>query len=235
MALDEILIRELAAKLDVAERERRQIRQFSLEHPSLGLEDAYAIQQAWVEMKIARGNRLKGHKIGLTSRAMQRAANIGEPDYGALLEDMFFTDGQHVPMHRFIEPKVEVELAFLLKNRLAGPDCTLVDVLNATDYVIPALEIDRCEAPPRGSRYEADPQGLRHHLRQRGECRRRPGRSAGTTVGRRFALGVGRHLSQRRRRGLRRGRGGRSIIRPTARRGSLASCMHTEPPSSRAR
>lgn len=141
MALEPTRIRDLAAQLDAAERERRQVRQFSLEYPDLGVEDAYAIQQAWVEMKIARGNRLKGHKIGLTSRAMQRAANITEPDYGALLEDMFFADGHDVPMHRFIEPKIEVELAFVLKDRLAGPDCTLVDVLNATDYVIPALEI----------------------------------------------------------------------------------------------
>ena len=141
MNLTESRIRELADQLDVAERDRRQIRQFSLEHPSLGFEEAYAIQQAWVELKIARGNRVKGHKIGLTSRAMQRAASINEPDYGALLEDMFFADGADVPMHRFIEPKVEVELAFVLKDRLAGPDCTLVNVLDATHYVIPALEI----------------------------------------------------------------------------------------------
>lgn len=141
MTLSPARVRELAAQLDLAERERRQIRQFSLEHPDIGFEDAYHIQQAWVALKIARGHRLKGHKIGLTSRAMQRAASITEPDYGTLLDDMFFADGDDVPIARFIEPRVEVELAFVLKERLAGPDCTLIDVLNATDYVVPALEI----------------------------------------------------------------------------------------------
>ena len=141
MPLKPDLIRQLAERLDAAERDRTQVRQFSLEHPQIMVEDAYAIQQAWVEMKIAQGNPLKGHKIGLTSRAMQRSANINEPDYGSLLEDMFFREGQDIPAERFIVPRVEVELAFILKERLAGPQCTLFDVLNATDYVVPAIEI----------------------------------------------------------------------------------------------
>lgn len=135
------VIERLAGSLDEAERECRQVRQFSLEYPELTIDDAYAIQRAWVARKLAVGRTLRGHKIGLTSRAMQRAANIREPDYGALLDDMFFADGADVPVNRFIEPRVEVELAFLLKARLSGPACTIFDVLSATDYVVPALEI----------------------------------------------------------------------------------------------
>ena len=84
---------------------------------------------------------MKGHKIGLTSKAMQSALNIDEPDFGILLDDMFFADGGLVPSDRFIATRVEAELAFVMKSRLSGPDCTMFDVLNATDFVVPALEI----------------------------------------------------------------------------------------------
>ncbi len=141
MSLDPATIQALAARLHEAEQTRVQTRQFSLEHPGMGFEDAYAIQDAWVAMKIAEGRTLKGHKIGLTSKAMQRFSNINEPDYGALLSDMFFQDGGEIPAGRFIDPRVEVELAFILKDRLSGPDCTLYDVLNATEFVVPAIEI----------------------------------------------------------------------------------------------
>jgi 2-oxo-hept-3-ene-1,7-dioate hydratase len=105
------------------------------------MEDAYAVQQAWVDAKIAAGRTMIGHKIGLTSRAMQRAGNITEPDYGTLLDDMLFASGQDIPFDRFIEPRVEVELAFILKSGLEGPNVTIFDVLSAIDYVVPALEI----------------------------------------------------------------------------------------------
>jgi 2-oxo-hept-3-ene-1,7-dioate hydratase len=141
MALSADLILDLARRLDESERTRVQVRQFSLEHPEIAIEDAYAVQRAWVGIKLESGRKLIGHKIGLTSRAMQRSSNITEPDYGALLDDMVFPDGHDVPMDRFILPRVEVELAFILKDRLEGPDCTLFDVLSATDYVVPALEI----------------------------------------------------------------------------------------------
>ena len=141
MALDADLVAELADRLDQAERTRTQLAQFSLEHPAMTLEDGYAVQRAWVAKKLQGGRRLIGHKIGLTSRAMQRASNIGEPDYGALLDDMLFADTADLPIARFIEPRVEVELAFILKSRLEGPGVTLFDVLNKTDYVAPAIEI----------------------------------------------------------------------------------------------
>ncbi len=139
--LDKHLITELAARLDEAERTGIQVRQFSLDHPDISIDDAYAIQRAWVDMKLASGRKTRGHKIGLTSKAMQRSSNITEPDYGVLLDDMFFADGTDIPMSRFIVPRVEVELAFILKDRLEGPDCTIFDVLAATDYVVPAIEI----------------------------------------------------------------------------------------------
>lgn len=141
MSLNDAVVRSLAERLNRAEQTREQVRQFSLEQPQMTIEDAYAVQREWVRLKIAEGRTLKGHKIGLTSRAMQRSSNIDEPDYGALLDDMFFRDGGEIPAGRFIVPRVEVELAFVLKDRLEGPDCTLFDVLRATEYVVPALEI----------------------------------------------------------------------------------------------
>ena len=139
--LSEDTIRELALRLDQAERNRAQIRQFSIEFPGLTIDEAYAIQKAWVGHKVGAGRTIRGHKIGLTSKAMQRSSNINEPDYGALLGDMFFGDGSTLPMERFIAPRVEVELAFILGKPLRGPDCTLFDALRATEYVTPAVEI----------------------------------------------------------------------------------------------
>jgi len=139
--LSEEQAHECAVRIDDAERHRLQVRQLSIEHPAMTIEDAYAVQGAWVSMKLARGGRLRGRKVGLTSRAMQMSSQIDEPDYGDLLEDMFFDDGCTIPAGRFIVPRVEVELAFVLRDRLAGPGCTLEDVLSATDYVTPAIEI----------------------------------------------------------------------------------------------
>ena len=134
-------INRAAQRLHQAERSRSQIRQLSQQHPAISLADAYAIQKSWIDIKVTEGRVIKGHKIGLTSRAMQSALNIDEPDSGVLLDDMFFADGGLVPSERFIATRVEAELAFVMKTRLSGPDCTLFDVLNATDFVVPALEI----------------------------------------------------------------------------------------------
>ena len=139
--LDDAFIRQAVQRLDDAERQRTQIRQFSLEQPGITIEDAYAIQRAWVDKKITDGRKLIGHKIGLTSRAMQVSSNISEPDYGALLDDMLFDEGTDIPIERFIVPRLEVELAFILGKPLKGPNCTIFDVFDATEYVIPALEI----------------------------------------------------------------------------------------------
>ena len=134
-------VAESARRLDQAEKSGTQTRQLSLEFPQMTIDDGYAIQRTWVAGKIQSGGVVRGHKIGLTSRAMQVSSQITEPDYGTLLDDMFFADGSDVPMSRFIVPMVEVELAFILGRRLEGDRVTIFDVLSATDYVTPAMEI----------------------------------------------------------------------------------------------
>ena len=141
MTLDHATVTAQADRLDEAERTRSSIGQLSLQFPAMTIEDAYAIQRAWVAKKIAAGRKPIGHKIGLTSRAMQRSSNITEPDSGRLLDDMLFPDQQDIPIERFIVPRVEVELAFILKSPLEGPGRTIFDVLAATDYIVPAIEI----------------------------------------------------------------------------------------------
>ncbi|WP_128564823.1 2-oxo-hept-4-ene-1,7-dioate hydratase [Methylobacterium crusticola] len=141
MSLSREQILAVALRLDEAERTRTQIRAVSVEHPGAGIADAYAIQAAWIDRKLKAGRRISGLKIGLTSRAMQAAVGIGEPDSGVLLDDMVFPDGGVVPVSRFIGLRVEAELAFVLRTPLSGPDCTLFDVLDAAAYVVPALEI----------------------------------------------------------------------------------------------
>lgn len=139
--LSQEIINDCAIQLNQAEKSREQVRQLSLQHPEITINDAYAIQRKWVEMKLAEGREVIGHKIGLTSRAMQQSSQIDEPDYGTLLDDMLFQDGSDIPTDRFIVPRIEVELAFILAKPLKGPNCTIFDVYNATDYVIPALEL----------------------------------------------------------------------------------------------
>lgn len=139
--LDKKVVLDIAKRLHAAEKTRIQIRQPSLEHPEMDINDGYAIQSEWVKIKLAEGRILKGHKIGLTSRAMQMSSMIDEPDFGALLDDMFFRDGGEIPVDRFIQPRVEVELAFILGKDLAGSNVTIFDVYNAVDYVVPAFEI----------------------------------------------------------------------------------------------
>lgn len=141
MPLSNDIVESLAAELEEAELSHTQIAHFSKRFSGMEITDSYAIQRAWMALKGQKGRAPIGRKIGLTSRAMQRSSNITEPDYGLLLDDMLFADGQDLPFDRFIEPRVEVELAFILKKRLEGPNITLFDVLNATDYVVPAIEI----------------------------------------------------------------------------------------------
>lgn len=131
----------LARELQQAEQSRIAIRQFSRRHPGMTIEDSYAIQRAWMALKREAGRTPVGHKIGLTSRAMQLASQITEPDYGLLLDDMVVRDGAELEAARFLVPRFEVELAFILARPLRGPGVTLFDVLNATGYVVPALEL----------------------------------------------------------------------------------------------
>lgn len=134
-------IADAAARLATAEKTRVQMGLLSLQHPQMTMDDAYAVQAAFVAARHAEGRRTIGWKIGLTSKAMQSALNIATPDSGVLMDDMAFEDGAAIPADRFIQPRIEAELAFILKSPLTGPGVTVTDVLSATDYILPALEI----------------------------------------------------------------------------------------------
>jgi 2-oxo-hept-3-ene-1,7-dioate hydratase len=124
-----------------AEKDRKQAVQLSTTWPNIEIADSYAISTEVANRKIAAGAKLIGHKVGLTSKAMQRSSQIDEPDYGYLLDDMMIADGAKVQHANFCRPRVEIELAFILGKALRGPGIGLTDVLRATEYVVPALEI----------------------------------------------------------------------------------------------
>ena len=130
-----------ARQLDDAERFRRQIKPLTLTARDMDLDDAYRIQARWIEIKCARGARVSGYKIGLTSRAMQQAMNIDTPDYGVLLDEMRIENGTTVATHDYLDARIEAEFGFVLKAPLAGEDVSRDDVLAATDYVVPTLEL----------------------------------------------------------------------------------------------
>ncbi len=130
-----------AEQLYDAEQSRTQITPLTLRHPDMDMADAYAIQEAWVSRKLADGREVTGYKIGLTSRAMQMAMKIDTPDFGILLDNMAFKSGDNIKASDFTDPRIEVEFAFVLKEPLAGENVTVDDVMRATDYVVPALEL----------------------------------------------------------------------------------------------
>jgi 2-oxo-hept-3-ene-1,7-dioate hydratase len=125
----------------MAEKERKPVVQLSKTWPDITIEDAYAISTEVTRRKIAAGAKLIGHKIGLTSKAMQQSSQINEPDYGHLLDNMLVADGAKVPHANYCVPRVELELAFVLAKPLKGPGVGLLDVLRATEYVVPSIEI----------------------------------------------------------------------------------------------
>ncbi|GLQ21539.1 2-oxo-hept-4-ene-1,7-dioate hydratase [Algimonas porphyrae] len=133
-------IAEQAAAHDKAEIDAKPVRAFSQDR-AMDLDDAYAVQDAWVARKVARGRHVIGRKVGLTSRAMQQAMQIGEPDFGTLLDDMLFQSGDTLPAADFIDPRLEVEWTFVLKRDLSGDDLSVDDVMDATDYILPSLEL----------------------------------------------------------------------------------------------
>ena len=117
------------------------MRAYSLQYPDMTIEDGYAVQAEWIKLKEAEGRRVIGRKVGLTSRAMQDAMKIDEPDFGTLLDDMLFDNKAIIPAADFIDPRIEVEITFVLKQDLFGDDLTVEDVLEATDYIVPSLEL----------------------------------------------------------------------------------------------
>ena len=109
--------------------------------PGLEVDDAYFVQLETINVQLANGRKITGKKIGLTSAAMQKSLGVDEPDYGHLLDDMAYENNATVPFDRLLQPRVEGEIAFVLKKDLIGPNVTSFDVMMATDYVVPALEI----------------------------------------------------------------------------------------------
>jgi len=134
--------RKKAADLLIqAEETRTPVLQLSKTWPDITFEDAYAIQAEVTARKVAGGSKVIGHKVGLTSKAMQRSSEIDEPDYGHLMDYMMIADGAIVPHADYCIPRVELELAFVLGQPLSGPGVGLLDVLRATEYVVPSIEI----------------------------------------------------------------------------------------------
>jgi 2-oxo-hept-3-ene-1,7-dioate hydratase len=130
-----------AADLLLAEASGEQIGLLTRRHPEMGMDDAYAVQNAIYRAKLEAGQRVIGWKIGLTSKAMQYALNIDIPDSGILFDDMLFETGATVPKGRFIQPRIEAEIAFVMKAPIGGADVSRADVIAATDYVTPSIEI----------------------------------------------------------------------------------------------
>ena len=139
--LEPEVIAAIADELAEADRERRVIPRITARYPDATVEDSYAIQGVWRDKNLAAGRRLVGRKIGLTSRAMQQATGITEPDYGVMFDDTVWESGAQIPFDAYSNVRIEVELAFVLSKPLEGPHCTLFDVLRATEYVTPALEV----------------------------------------------------------------------------------------------
>jgi 2-oxo-hept-3-ene-1,7-dioate hydratase len=134
-------IATIADELAEADRTHGVIPRITARYPDATIEDSYAIQRVWRDKNVAAGRRLVGRKIGLTSKAMQDATGITEPDYGVMFDDTVYRSGAEIPVDHFSNVRIEVELAFVLAKPLEGPDCTLEDALAAIDHAVPALEI----------------------------------------------------------------------------------------------
>jgi 2-oxo-hept-3-ene-1,7-dioate hydratase len=139
--LDAQRIGAIADELVEADRSRSTVPLLTVRNPGMEIEDAYAVQALWSERRADAGHRIVGHKIGLTSKVMQAATGITEPDYGVIFDDMVFENGVTVPFDNFSNVRIEVELAVVLDRPLTGPHCTIFDVMSATRYVVPALEV----------------------------------------------------------------------------------------------
>jgi 2-oxo-hept-3-ene-1,7-dioate hydratase len=148
--LDTTTITAIADELADAQASRSTVPLLTARYPEMTVEDSYAVQNEWRRRGIKEGRRLVGRKIGLTSKVMQAATGISEPDYGAIFDDMVFENGSVIEHDRFANVRIEVELAFVLNSAIDGPHATVFDVLRATEYVVPALEILSTHFPLAG-------------------------------------------------------------------------------------
>lgn len=141
LTLDGGAVRAAARALAEAERSGVQIPLLSEDNPGMTMDDAYAVQAEWVQSKRDAGDPMVGWKIGLTSKAMQSALSIDTPDSGVLFRSMVFENGADIPAGRFIQPRIEAEIAFVMKAPLTERRPSAHEILDATDYIVPALEI----------------------------------------------------------------------------------------------
>jgi 2-oxo-hept-3-ene-1,7-dioate hydratase len=139
--LSDEAVTAIADELMQASHTRTPVPLLTTRYTGMTVDDSYAVQRLWRRRNEQRGRRVVGHKIGLTSKAMQSATGITEPDYGIVFDDMVLENGCEIPWDNYSHPRIEVELAFVLGREVAGPGASLIDVLRATDYVVPALEI----------------------------------------------------------------------------------------------
>jgi len=139
--VNQLLREEIAEALLDAYTSRQPVEPLTGRYADLSLEDAYQIQLLQVERWLAGGARVKGHKVGLTSAAMQLQMGVNSPDFGHLLDSMFWLEHEPVPASRFVQPRIEPETAFVLGRPLQGPGVTVADAIGAIEYVLPALEL----------------------------------------------------------------------------------------------
>ncbi len=130
-----------AQLLHTAFTDKRQLPPLSMTFPDADIEDAYGIQQRFIEQQLAEGRRIKGYKVGLTSKVMQVLTNHNEPDFSALLDNFFLPEASTLDMAQFLAPALEIEIAFVMKASLRGPGVNTADVIRATDFVLPAIEL----------------------------------------------------------------------------------------------
>ncbi len=139
--LSSTLRKEIAGRIYSCFQDGSQIPLLNSSYPELEVEDSYHIQEHVIDAFRAAGRRVKGYKIGLTSRPMQEMAGSTEPDYSAILDHMFIPEDSATPRADWSEPLVEIELAFVMKDHLSGPGINVAEVIRATDFVLPAIEI----------------------------------------------------------------------------------------------
>ena len=136
-----LIVKELGLEIYHAEKNRHAIAPFTEKFPGLTVDEAYAAQLQYVEKRVADGAKIKGKKIGLTSKAMQDMLGVDRPDYGHIFDDMMFSETEAIDTSNYIAPRVEFEIAFILKEDIDGENVTLETVKDAIDYVIPAAEL----------------------------------------------------------------------------------------------
>lgn len=135
------IIQEAASRLLEAEETKNVIEPLTVSYPGITVDEAYYTQLEIIRRKVEKGGIIVGKKIGATSKAIQNMFGVNQPDYGHLLADMMYVEGETVSLDKYIQPKVEFEIGFILKKDLKGPNVSVLDVIEATEYIVPAIEV----------------------------------------------------------------------------------------------